>query len=114
MMRSVAYFLVKMQRLELGIALFDRIRMLAPTEPQSFLDSALVRTLCCLGSGFQESLLREAVQFAAHTVTHSWVRRFREIEFPALVLLHLLMNIAQTRKVDISWPLDDSLRTKDF
>jgi len=114
MMRSVAYFLVKAQSLELGLAVFDRIRALAPAEPQSFLDAALVRSMICLQGNFREALLTEAVELAAHTVTHYWAEKFQEIEFPALVLLHLLMDVAKKHGVDVAWPLDEGLRTEDF
>lgn len=113
MMRSVGYFLVKAGKLDLALAVFDRVRDLAPCEPQSFLDAALVR-MRCLQDTFDEGLLREALTLAARTVTHAWAERFAEVEWPALLLLHLLVDLGEQSGFDNMWPLDVELRCKDF
>jgi len=112
MMRSVGYFLIKAGRSDLALAVLDR-RELAPGEPQSFLDGALARTLC-LRNGVHETVLQEAIELAATVVRCAWASRFDEVEWPALVLLHLLVETGETRGAKGLWPLDAELRCPDF
>jgi len=114
MLRSVGYFLVKAGQMELALAVFDRVEVLAPVEPQSFLDGALVRALFCMKGRFSEASLREAVALSAKVVGSAWARRFDEIEWPALVLLHMLVEIGQKKGLGDLWPLDASFRTPNF
>lgn len=114
MMRSVGYFLLKADRMEFALAVFDRVRALAPAEPQSFLDGALARTLRCLRGGFQEVAFREAIELATTVMNNHWADRFAEIEWPALVLLHMLMDIGAQQGLKDLWPLEDKFRTPDF
>lgn len=113
LMRCVSYFLVKAGYWELAVEVFDRIRDLAPAEPQSFLDGALVRALL-LRRGFDKALLRKALDLAATVVTHHWADRFREVEWPALVLLHYLVAQAERRGLHEAWPLEPELRSPQF
>mmetsp|Transcript_16265 Transcript_16265/g.35221 ORF Transcript_16265/g.35221 Transcript_16265/m.35221 type:complete len:1016 (+) Transcript_16265:305-3352(+) len=115
MMRSVGYFLLKAGTCSaLALDVLDHVQALAPGEPQSFLDAALARTMCLLRDGVQEATLKEAIELAAKVVTHVWANRFSEIEWPALVLLHLLMDLAGKAGLGDLWPLDAKYRIKNF
>jgi len=114
MMRSVGYFLIKAGKLDSAVAVLDRVRELAPVEPQSFLDGALVRSLLCLQGSFCEKALRKAVELVAVVISNQWAERFDEIEWPALILLHLLMAIGEGRGLANLWPLDAALQTPNF
>lgn len=114
MMRSVGYFLIKAGKMDLAIAVLDRVRVLAPAEPQSFLDGALARALLCLRGAGQEVSLRDAVALTTTAITHRWADRFADIEWPALVLLHLLVDIGKERGFGDLWPADLDFRAPDF
>jgi len=110
MMRSVGYFLIKSGEMVFAFDVLDRIRDLAPVEPQSFLDGALARymyflnltgtigdgdasTTCKLSKAnavMAVEMVKKAVELTTHAITHKWAKRFDEIEWPALILLHLL------------------------
>jgi len=130
--------------------LFDHIKQLAPLEPQSFLDASLVRfwMLCSeqqlasleeaakgpdadgrlRRSNLTQNLFAEAQTGLVRVVTHQWADRFREVEWPALILLHYLADYAKdnnnnsTLDLLVEWPqkeLDDffqaeSLRCSSF
>jgi hypothetical protein len=113
MMRSTGYFLLKAGRADLAIAVFDQVCKLAPTEPQSFLDSALSRTLQ-LHKHFEQKIFREAVDLTTTVITHAWAERFKEIEWPALVLLHMLVEAGRCQGCKDLWPLDPSLKCDNF
>jgi len=86
---------------------------LAPTEPQSFLDRALSRTLQ-LHKHFDKKLFREAIDLTTTVITHAWASRFKEIEWPALVLLHALVQAGECQGCKDLWPLEPSLRCDNF
>lgn len=113
MLRSVGYFLMKAGDWSLAFKVFDHVRKLAPMEPQSFLDGALIRYLS-LKFHFEEATLREAVRLAAVAVTHTWASRFAEVEWPALVLLHLLVAVGESYNVQDIWPLEATLHCPNF
>jgi hypothetical protein len=117
MLRCVGYFLLKSGQPSLGLAVLDRVRELAPVEPQSFLDGALARALPQFGGGLlcQDSL-RKAVDLVTVVLTHVWADRFSEVEWPALILLHMLCQIGERNGIIDLWPqsLDVSLRASNF
>eukprot|EP00928_Gymnodinium_smaydae_P017917 TRINITY_DN16836_c0_g1_i1.p1 TRINITY_DN16836_c0_g1~~TRINITY_DN16836_c0_g1_i1.p1 ORF type:complete len:1033 (+),score=89.01 TRINITY_DN16836_c0_g1_i1:289-3099(+) len=118
MMRSVGYLLIKVGKMDLAMEVLDHVRFLASMEPQSFLDGALVRTLYLQHQGrsnFDENMLREALQLASVVITHQWAERFREVEWPALVLIHVLCEAGE-RKYGLTglWPLRDVYRVQNF
>lgn len=63
---------------------------------------------------FEETSLREAVRLAAVAITHTWASRFVEVEWPALVLLHLLVAVGESYNVRDIWPLEATLRCPNF
>jgi len=116
MLRSVGYFLIKAGRASLGLAALDRVRELSPVEPQSFLDGALARAIGLFGDQFCEQTLREAVNLVAVVVTHAWADRFSEVEWPALVLLHMLEEVGQRHGLQDVWPesVSPEMRSHEF
>jgi hypothetical protein len=113
MFRSVGYFLMKAGHWSLASRVFDHVRKLAPMEPQSFLDGALIR-LFSLRLHFEEAVLQEAVRLAGVAIRHTWAPRFAEVEWPALVLMHLLVALGESHDVHDIWPLEASLRCQNF
>jgi len=113
LIRCVGYFLIKAGWREIAVELFDRVRDLAPAEPQSFLDSALTRTLL-LRHIYDEEMARKARDLAATVITHRWADRFSDVEWPALILLHYLVAQAERRGMRDMWPLEASLRSPSF
>jgi len=108
MMRCVGYFLIKAGRAELALEVLQRIQDLAPVEPQSFLDGALALAFHMhhQAGKADEKLLRKAVELTNHAITHVWADRFKEVEWPALILLHLLVEIGEKQGIKNLWPLD--------
>merc|ERR1712157_69993 len=59
-------------------------------------------------------MLLKAMELAAVTVTHRWAHRFREIEWPALVALHMLEALGiENGLVDV-WPLPADMHINNF
>jgi len=113
MLRSVGYFLIKAGVTDLAMSVLDRVRLLAPVEPQSFLDAALARA-SGLAKAFDEATLRKALELTAVAITHRWADRFSEVEWPALVLLHMLTDLGERRGLKDLWPLEADLRVPNF
>jgi len=116
MLRSVGYFLIKSGQAPLALAVLDRVREIAPVEPQSYLDGALVRALDLLSGKVCEAQLRKALELIAVVLTHQWADRFSEVEWPALILLQMLIQVGDREGIKDLWPetLDPSLRSSDF
>ena len=135
MLRSVGYVLLSIstpQALGLAIAVFDKVKVLRPTEPQSFIDSSLSRFHKWWNACFQsdnmttegtswssdvDSAHRELATAQAdlvHVLKHHWAERFSEVEWPVLILLHYCKELLEAlrqgstdRITQVSeWPSD--------
>ena len=116
MLRSVGYVLLSIstpQALGLAIAVFDKVKLLRPTEPQSFIDSSLSRFHKWWNACFQsdnmttegtswssdvDSAHRELATAQAdlvHVLKHHWAERFSEVEWPVLILLHYCKELLE-------------------
>lgn len=120
MLRSVGYVLLSTETtygLDLAIQLFDKVRELAPLEPQSFMDASLARFWKCFQATQNDSrlsteLLRQDLVLAQQglvcVLTRCWAQRFREVEWPALILLHYISDLAKELNTDDTkmpvWP----------
>lgn len=113
MLRSVAYFVLKAGATRFALAIFDHVRDLAPVEPTSFLDSALARFFT-VRSTFDAGMLKAAIGYAHHAIMHVWAERFHEVEWPALILLHMLCEVGEDRGLTDLWPLAAEQRVPDF
>jgi len=128
LLRSVGYLLLSTKisyGIDLSIEVFDKVRELAPCEPQSFLDSALSRfwkSWKALASVEDNDLAESSSsiqlditttqELLAHVLTHHWASRFEEIEWPALILLHYVAELVkEVKKSNVpstlsEWPVD--------
>jgi hypothetical protein len=112
MLRSVGYVLLSLETsdgVDLSIEVFDRVRELEPSEPQSFIDSGLARFWKAwkefsfvdsenLAASQVEGLRRDitaAQESLVHVLTHHWATRFDEAEWPALTLLHYVAELVE-------------------
>jgi hypothetical protein len=112
MLRSVGYVLLSLETsdgVDLSIEVFDRVRELEPSEPQSFIDSGLARFWKAwkefsfvdsenLAASQVEGLRRDitaAQESLVHVLTHHWATRFDEVEWPALTLLHYVAELVE-------------------
>merc|ERR1712045_405478 len=109
MYRCLAYFLTSIKdnhTLDLVQSIFDHVKVLQPCEPQSYLDLALLRyqraSLSLYdkqGKEFDKDKAKEDVtesqRLIVHVLTHRWADRFSKIEYPALILLHCVADLAK-------------------
>eukprot|EP00523_Entomoneis_sp_CCMP467_P008449 CAMPEP_0168736346 /NCGR_PEP_ID=MMETSP0724-20121128/9813_1 /TAXON_ID=265536 /ORGANISM="Amphiprora sp., Strain CCMP467" /LENGTH=1182 /DNA_ID=CAMNT_0008783541 /DNA_START=92 /DNA_END=3640 /DNA_ORIENTATION=- len=97
LLRSVGYLLLSIDGCtSKAMAVFDRVRGLAPCEPISFLDSALSRFLRAWSNTSPQTLSKDIVEaqgFVAKVLTHYWADRFSEVEWPAMILLHYISQL---------------------
>jgi hypothetical protein len=112
MFRTVGYGLLAGGMPERALAVFQRVLDLEASEPQSHLDLALVR-FYCLASGDllsdTSSHLKAAAMSLGTVLRTRWAERFREVEWPALILLRGLRSLGIERNLGDCWPLDDSM-----
>ncbi|CAB9521611.1 expressed unknown protein [Seminavis robusta] len=120
MLRSVGYLFLSANTdygLELAARLFEKAKELAPLEPQSFMDMALTgyykawKTFSQEGVALEEEIA-QVQKHLVHVLTHCWARRFREIEWPALVLLHYAAELVREANQALSlslpeWPTEE-------
>jgi len=67
------------------------------------------------GAQVDVPLLQKAIEFTCHAITHVWADRFNEVEWPALILLHLLVELGEKQAgLRDLWPLDEGLRCPNF
>jgi len=120
MFRSVAYFMLELGLVHEAIILLRRVQDKAPAEPQSFIDLGLAlfmqaRKLVSEYSNEKErivSTLKEAISEVSKVVTGTWVDRFNEIEWPAIIWVNWIVNYASHHGFGDLWP-DNSL-TRSF
>lgn len=96
LLRSVGYFTMHLAHYDQAVEVFEKVRDLAPEEPQSYLDLAL--------SGFfqlrqkpwdpiaSKQVLRNSAENAARVVAGQWANRFAEVEWPALLALNWIVS----------------------
>ncbi|KAL7570902.1 hypothetical protein ACA910_018959 [Epithemia clementina (nom. ined.)] len=118
MLQSVGYVLLSTSTakgLDLAISVFDKIKELAPSEPQSYMDSSLacfqkswnIFQSCTSGNkvglgpvGIDGrntlfSIMTSLQADLVHVLTHRWARQFEEVEWPVLILLHYVKELAE-------------------
>lgn len=120
--RSVGYVLLSAETsygLDLALQLFEKIRELAPLEPQSFLDISLALFWKSwkhfqnhpdgTASEMLSAELKLAQQGLVHVLTHTWASRFAEVEWPVLVLLHYIRDLIRevNKSTNITAKLDE-------
>ena len=86
LLRMLAYRLVQAKKLALALPIWQRVRELAPYEPQSLRDLAL--TLASLGR------TQEAVDLLHETARRAWDSRFGDINTIALTEMNALIALA--------------------
>lgn len=108
--RAVAYFMLQIGLLQEAITLFRRVQDKAPAEPQSFMDLGLALFIDCrkkLEEGASiESVKPQFIESCANianVLTGSWVSRFAEVEYPALIWLNWVVCFAKFKGLDV-WP----------
>jgi tetratricopeptide (TPR) repeat protein len=102
-LRLVAYRLQQAGEHDNALALLERIRQLAPDEPQSFRDLGLA-----LGQTKQPAQCQAAIDQLAHVVNTPWDTRFADIGLIALAELHDQAARCPQAKLDA---IDPELRT---
>jgi Ca-activated chloride channel family protein len=96
-LRILAYRLLQMQRVSLALPVLERVRELAPDEPQSWRDLGLARA--------RQGNAQGAVDALWHVVETPWHGRFPSIETIALAELNAIaaQTRASGRRVDTSF-----------
>ncbi|KAL7560439.1 hypothetical protein ACA910_020487 [Epithemia clementina (nom. ined.)] len=115
MLRSVGYVLLSIstQGSNLALRVFDKVKELAPNEPQSYIDSSLARfkkswnsrvfmtgdkqevrtTPADVDSICQDLVIAQTD--LVHVLTHAWADRFNEVEWAVLILLHFIKEMVE-------------------
>jgi len=128
--RSVAYFMMESGQFDEAVSLYERVLELMPGEPHSHLDLALALFLRIriqsLGKTQEDQIrskekekekentppldlqadLQRSVGLLQTVIKGDWPSRFDEIEWPALLYLHWIVNYACWRGFDDLWPND--------
>jgi len=111
MFRSVAYFMLEVGLMSEAIALFRRVQDKAPAEPQSFIDLSLalfmeVREKLKKNTPVEKLApqLKEAISEVSKVLTGTWVPRFAEIEWPAMIWLNWMVNFGLHAGFGDIWP----------
>jgi hypothetical protein len=117
MLRSVGYVLLSAETsdgLDLSIEVFDKVQELEPCEPQSFVDSGLARfwkswkvfssvdsdevhtasKVDDIVEGLRRDITTAQERFV-HVLTHAWALRFKEVEWPVMILLHYITELLE-------------------
>jgi len=96
LLRSVGYFAMHVARYTQAVEIFEKVRDLAPEEPQSYMDLALGIFFRSrqkpLDSVAGKAELRQAAEYAARVVIGQWASRFAEVEWPALLALNWIVS----------------------
>jgi len=96
LLRSVGYFAMHLAHYTQAVEIFEKVRDLAPEEPQSYMDLALGVFFRCRQKPWNpvagKEELRHAADYAARVVAGQWASRFAEVEWPALVALNWIVS----------------------
>jgi Ca-activated chloride channel family protein len=101
LLRIVGYRLDQEKEYELADIIFEKVKRLSPSEPQSYRDLALIKE--------KMGKYEEAVQLFNEVITGQWDSRFDEIELTAIIELNHCLEKAQLHDLK---PVDEGFRYK--